>query len=809
MSNQIFALNPRCKDKNGVIEKRYNRGYAEPATVGQIMDLMFGEGSGLKDIVEAIREGQEKLKDTLPFLCPHYAEFKGNHRAQAAIIPEAFTFRTCVDVDDKSLVDRAIEKAQDVNASPFSDFEGAVEYIEYSARKKVHIWLRLPVGMTVAEAQQAFCEEIGVPYDESCITPERFIYMTGDEVFRSPQWLQPLTEEDIEARREAYRKRGLDADGAIIRENAKDARTYFGAKKSARETAQPSAEATGKGTKARRPEGAEVVEANERTSFILKKIMEKEELNEAVFTDVGGRHNAVKMILAHATQLLTQGEFLGALGQVWPTYDAEKDITALVADFYSKYYDKNQPLTMFQKQLFRESRKLSTKPLQASTDEPEQEPQSALSKLYASQMPPQMPEVLPRLVRTATSQTPAIYKATVAQAIFPALATYPRRLNFTYIDNQERELRINCLTVAETGAGKDTCVRQPLNHILADLKERDAESRERLKKFNEEFNSKASTKQKPKRPEDLVIQTVKSDITRAALIQRMDDAQGAPLYVKLNELEQWDKVECAIGRQNQFTNLKLADDEDNDFGADRAGTQSVTASTSLHLNWNANTTITKAQRYFSHVLIDGPLSRLCLATIPEPEIGADIPVFGQYGERYDDALRPFIDNLKAATGSVRCRQALKLARELKAECAEFARLSQDRVFDNLSHRALVHAFRKACLLYAANGMKWEHAIGEFCRWSLHYDLWIKLHLWGDAIRKAEGEKQTSKRGPRNLLEQIKTDADGVFSYQDALNVRLKADKSGEGTQGMLYQWKSRGYIESLPDNRYKKLNLTV
>jgi hypothetical protein len=439
----------------------------------------------------------------------------------------------------------------------------------------------------------------------------------------------------------------------------------------------------------------------------------------------------------------------------------------------------------------------------SATAEPEH--QSELSKLFAAPQPPEMPKTLPKLVKAVTSQTPDVYKPTVAQAMFPPLATYPRKLGFTYIDNQIRELRINCLIVAETGTGKDSCTRQPLNHILAPMKKRDAENRERLKKFNDEYNSKASTKEKPKRPDDLIIQTVKSDITRAALIQRMDDAQGAPLHVKMSEVEQWDKVEGASGRANQFTNLKMNDDEDNDFGADRAGTQSVTASVSLHLNWNSNTTIAKAQNYFKYVLNDGPLSRIVLATVHETEIGADIPIFGNYDEKYDEALKPYLDNLSAATGIIDCPQAKRLARKLKAECSEFARLSQDRVFDNLSHRALVHAFRKACLLYAANGMKWEKAIESFCRWSLYYDLYLKLKIWGDMIRHADDNVPTSKRGPRNLLEDIKTDETGVFTYRDAVNARLKNGMCEDGTMNMLYQWKSRGYILQLTVDSFKKV----
>ena len=779
-ASSIFAINPRQKDsETGEVMRKFNRGYAQPAT-GEEVEAMLSQVRE-SSMVSDIRNGQEQLKDVLPTVCPHYSRFNNNHRAQADIIPEAFTFRTCVDVDEESLVEDAIKRAMELVSDDLSDWQELIEYIEYSPRKKVHFWLRMPVGKTIEETQKAFCEEIEVPYDESCITPERYINMTGDEVYRSERWLQPLSDEEIEERREAFLNRGLDVDGRPLKKP---------------ETVKAVATAEVQGVKP----------ADKRTRYIFNASMAEEGVTVDDLNVEGDRHNSVKMVLSTAVQLLKKDEFLGVLSELMPNNWQDENIQKLVSDFYTKYYDESQKLTMAQKRIFRESRKITKETGMNSEDSAtdESEHQSELSKLFAAPLPPEMPKTLPKLVKVVTSQTPDIYKPTVAQAMFPPLATYPRQLRFKYIDNQDRELRINCLIVAETGSGKDSCTRQPLNHILAPMKERDAVNRERLKKFNEEYNSKASNKEKPKRPDDLIIQTVKSDITRAALIQRMDEAQGAPLYVKMSEIEQWDKVEGASGRSNQFTNLKMNDDEDNDFGADRAGTQSVTASVSLHLNWNANTVITKAQNYFRFVPNDGPLSRLVLATVHEAEIGADIPVFGNYDEKYDQALQPYLDNLSAATGSIDCPQAKRLARKLKAECSEFARLSQDRVFDNLSHRALVHAFRKACLLYAANGMKWEKSIESFCRWSLFYDLYLKIKLWGDIIRHADDNVPTSKRGPRNLLEDIKTDENGVFTYRDAVNARLKNSMNEEGTKNMLYQWKSRGYILQLTDDSFKK-----
>ncbi len=550
----------------------------------------------------------------------------------------------------------------------------------------------------------------------------------------------------------------------------------------------------------------EAVDADERTRFIFRECMKEEGVEETDLTEAGGRHNSVKMVLSCCTQLLSAGEVLGVLKELMPKNWSDENIRQLVADFYSKYYDANQRLTAVQKRIFRASRKIGRKEVEKAeeTVEVPAENQSELSKLFASPVPPKMPAKLPKLITAITSQTPKKYKPTVAQAIFPSLATYPRDLSFVYIDNQVRELRINCLIVAGTGSGKDSCMTQPLNHILADMKQRDQMNRERLEKFNEEYESKANNKEKPKRPTDLIIQTLVSDVTKAALVQRMKEAKHAPLYVRMNELEQWDKVEGLSGRSNHFTTMKMLDDENNEFGSERAGTQSVTGRGNLHLNFNANTTTAKAIKYFRHVLTDGPISRLSLATIPDEDIGQEISVFGTYDEAYDEALKPYIENLKAATGVIDCPQAKKLARKLMHECMEFARLSQDRVFDNLTHRALVLAFRKACLLYAANGMKWEKQIEDFCRWSLFYDLYLKMTIWGDLIRHADDDVPTSKRGPRNLLEVIPTNDEGIFTFQDAVKARIKNGMPEDGTNRMLSQWKFRGYILQITDYSFKK-----
>lgn len=783
----IFAMNPRLKNsRTGEIEKKYNRGYAEPATAEQVMAML--QSKELAETVEAIRGGREELKETLPFLCPHYARFQNNHRAQADIIAETFTYRTCVDVDDKELVEKAKTRALEVNNDPYSDWENMVEYIDHSARKKLHIWIRIPKGMTIAEAQKAFCKEIEVPFDESCITPERFIYMTGDEVYRSEHWLEPLTEEDIAERREAYLNRGLDVDGRPLQKPVTNVN---------KEVVKPATSQQ------------EVVAANKRTRLIVQEIMKKEGVSINDLNEIGGRHNALKMILAHATQLLNEAEFLGVLSELMPQAWQEKEFRQLVKDFYAKYYDESTKLTEFQKEVFRKSRKVEAEQDSANKDKAVKAQvygdTAPLSEIYASTQPPLLPSKLPNLVRVVTSQTPTELKATVSQGMFPPLGAYPRNLCFRYIDNQFRELRINCLTIGQTGSGKDTSLKQPLKHLTAPMVARDNVNRQRLKEYNEQYNATKANKDKPKRPEDLIIQKVGSDLTPARLAQLMDDSQGALLYTQMNEFEQWYGIEGLRGQVCTFKNLKLADDEDNPFGQERAGVQSVNYTGPLGLNWNASTTPSKVQNMFRNVMIDGPVSRVCIGTTPNAGLAAPMPRYGRYDERYDKALQPYIDNLQTATGEIECRPAMRLIEKLKAECDQYTLVTQDEVFDNLSHRALVHTFRKACLLYAANGMKWERAIEGFCRWSLHYDLWLKLHYFGDQIRTAGTKMQTSKRGPRNLLEQIQTDEEGTFAINDAIAIRLKNNKDEAGTLNMLSQWKTRGYIEALPNGRFKKM----
>ena len=672
-----------------------------------------------------------------------------------------------------------------------------------SARYGLHAVCRRPQGKTIREAQYALSMATQTEYDTNARGLARVLFTgpaTADNLFFLDD---ALFEEQLSVEESAKEYELLKQ-----REARNEEEVAPGAKKSDKHyrpweeemanvkgkmedvTAEPSDVSP-------QPSGKQFPTHYHGIPFadILKKYWE---VNNNGFEPTEGDRDTLTFQLASDLRHIC-GKSFEWLDQVIPCYDGfplEEKRQKIRNALASKYEGMPTRLKATLDQL-PSGKKNVAKPLVQCKME---EPQSELSKVFASNRPPEVPAVLPKLVKAATRCTPKVFLGTVAQAIFPALATYPRMLSFRYTDNLPRELRINCLIVAGSGSGKNKSTDSPIAHILPDLKQRDEINRERLKKFNEDYNAKAGNKQKPQRPSDLIIQTIKSDITKAALVQRMDEAQCAPLYVKLNELEQWDKIEGVSGRSNQFTTLKICDDEGNDFGTDRAGTQSVTGSGSLHLNWNANTTPSKVIRYFRYVLTDGPISRLCLATIPEREIGADMPVFGEYDAEYDKALKPFIDNLKKATGYIDCVQARKLAKSLKEECAEFARLSQDKVFDELSGRALAAVFRKACLLYAANGMKWEKAIESFCRWSLFYDLYLKMSLWGDQIRHADDDIPTSKPGPRSLLELLPAE----FTIEDAKRVREQQGLNKDKANKMVSQWKSRGYILQLTVDSYKK-----
>ena len=762
---------------------RRNRGYAESWTREQL-DGLLSEG-WLKKMVADIRGGDEKLKDKLPFICPHYSAFNNNHRAQKDIIPEAFTFMTCVDVDDLKLVGKAIKNTKAVIADEMSDWQDLVLRMDYSARKKLHIWLRLPIGKTIGETQEAFCKEIDIPYDESCVTPERYIYLTGieEEIYRSEHWLEAIPEAELEERREAFLMRGLDVDGRKLVSNSKEIRSQGDSLTNTNLTND---------TNNKTPNlqnSLEYTPADDRTMYIFRECMKEEGVSERDLVDEGGRHNSVKMVLSQCNQLLTQDETLGVLKEMMPDHWDDDNIKDLVKAYYTDYYNKNQRLTAFQKKVFRESKRLAL----AADDQTSDNAQN-------QDTPPEMPEKKPKLIELITSRTPDIYKAAVAHAAFPSLATHLCGVRFTYTDNVEHEATLmNCL-MAGTGAGKG-CIDEPIRHIMADIKHRDEENERREAEWKKDCQKKGANKDKLVRPEGLVIQMIDPDMTKPALVTRMDEAEGHFVYVKLNELDLFEQLKGQTGKQH-FQLMCLAFDPGAEYGQTRIGTQSVTARPVCRFNWNACTTILKGRKFFSRVLTDGPISRINFCTIPETEIGAEQPVYGAYDVEFDEALKPYIDNLVSARGLIDCPQAYKLAKKLQQECAEFARLSQSEVYWNLSHRACVIAWLKACVLYVANGQKWETSIEDFIRWSLNYDLWCKMQFFAADIEKAtngDGDRIGS-RGPRNLLELLPDE----FTIEDAKRVRQQQGLNSAKVRNMISAWKCRGYILQMTDDSFQK-----
>ena len=416
--------------------------------------------------------------------------------------------------------------------------------------------------------------------------------------------------------------------------------------------------------------------------------------------------------------------------------------------------------------------------------------------------PPAMPPVLPPLIALLVSRTPDIYKPAVAHAVFPPLAAHLHRVRFRYIDNVEHEATLMNVLMAGTGAGKD-CISEPINRIMADIRERDAKNLERERQWKQEVNSKGANKDKRQRPGGLIIQEIDADMTNPAFVMRTAEADGHFLYTKLNEIDQFDALRGSGRSGQQFQIMCLSFDPGNRYGQTRVGSQSVTEKVTVRFNWNAATTIQKGKRYFAKVLTDGPISRINFCTIPEREIGAEMPVYGTYDAAFDEELRPYIENLVRATGLVDCPRAYRLAKKLCEENAEFARLSQSRVYENLSYRANVIAWLKACVLYVAGGGKWDKTLEDFTRWSLQYDLWCKMEFFGEAIEEANREAVVQKNtpGPRNLLTLLPDE----FTTADAERIRQTLGMDTRGTKNMLHQWSCRKYITVLTDDSYKKL----
>ena len=670
IKQQVMALNPARKGNMGRLNSSqplyvYDTLIAQPWLKGVIAQIrgekaIPGVDAGDEKAVKKAREG---LKRQLPIRAIHYSKFRNNHRSSEDAVPESFLFQTTIDVDDVEYVDAALEKARELNCSN-TIWKGKLLHLEYSARKKLHIDIRMPMGMTIEETQKAYCEAAGIPYDKSCITPERIIFITDkdSEIYRSKEWYGVLPDEEIQARREAFLKRGLTIDG---------------------------------------------------------------------------RGTARYSLLAGDCK--SPGRLAGSMLNV--------QSNACVQSSNASYPP-----------------------------------------------PPPMPGKLPKLVELLISKTPEIYQPAVAHAIFPPLATHLWNTRFKYIDNVEHEATLMTCLLAGTGAGK-SCVQMPISMIMEDIRKRDQENLKREKEWKEEMMRKGANKDKRKRPDNLIIQEIDADMTNPAFVMRTAEAKGHFLYTSLNEIDQFDALK-GIGNQH-FRIMCLAFDPGNQYGQTRVGTQSVTERVTVRFNWNASTTIQKGQRYFSKVLTDGPLSRINFCTIPEREIGDKIPVYGTYDDQFRKELKPYIENLCMATGLIDCPEAYHLAEILSEENADFSQVTQNRIYENFTFRANVIAYLKACVLYVANGCRWEPEIEDFIRWSERYDLWCKMRFFEEDIQKANNVgEHSNKRGPSNLLQSLPD----TFTEQQVVEARAALGLSEEGTAHLLSTWVYRKYVKRGSEN---------
>ena len=798
----VVAINPYRKGNKGKVFS-YNIDTYDKVIgskeikkmIQQIRGELPIDGVDLND-AQAVKKAQERLKSELPFFCPHYGMFKNNVRRQENALPESFLFQTIIDVDDKEYVEKAIEKARKLNCSS-GIWNGSLLHLCYSARKKLHIGIRMPVGMTIEETQKAYCEALGVPYDESCITPERMIFLTDkdSEIYRSKMWCAVLPESEIQARRKAFLDRGLTVDG---RGDAKVNSLQFTVNGNSNDNVQNNRLSGNHGT-------GELGEASEKNLIAFDLFVQSAGLEGMAIDTVGSRHSSLLAIMsAGASRVMSEEELMKVVRTKMPSYYQEDDCHQLIHDFYAKYADSSKPMSrdVIRVNALAEQKanevKSEERRVKNSNADGNYTVQSSNLQVQSSEEdypePPAMPEKLPKLVELLISRTPEIYKPAVAHAIFPPLATHLWQTSFRYIDNVVHEATLSTCLLAGTGAGKSS-VDKPIRYIMEDIRKRDAENLKREKEWKEEVTRKGANKDKRKRPDNLVIQEIDADMTSPAFVMRTAEAQGRFLYTSLNELDQFDALRGS-GNQ-QFRIMCLAFDPFNLFGQQRVGVQSVTERVTIRFNWNASTTIQKGQRYFSKVLTDGPISRINFCTIPEREIGDEMPVYGDYDDAYREALKPYIENLNNARGLIDCPEAFQLALKLKDENAEFSRLSQDRVYENLSFRANVIAYLKACVLYVANGCKWEPEIDEFIRWSERYDLYCKMRFFGDAIKRANdtGEK-SSKRGPSNMLMQLPDE----FTYQQVIDLRVARGMDKKGTSRMLGNWKERHYIKVKDSN---------
>ena len=854
---QVMALNPARKGNMGRINSSqplavYDQLIAQPwlkGVIGQIrgekpiagVNALDASKASDEKYEKALAKAREELKKQLPFRAIHYSCFRNNHRSQGDADPESFLFQTTVDVDDAEYVEKALEKARELNCSD-TIWKGMLLHLEYSARKKLHIDIRMPVGMTIEETQRAYCEASGIPYDKSCITPERIIFITDkdSEIYRSKEWYAVLPAEEISMRREAFVKRGLTIDGRGVAVNSLklkvnslqkvnnlelkvnsnhkvqssnlkvqskdyvqdnrfqgsngDNAVYAGA---AVQPAQPGDSHRVNDSHlcpagdSQNAGGVAIQEASEKNLIAFELFKEAAGLQGMDIDTIGSRHSSLLAIMsAGASRVMGEDELMKVVAKKMPSYYEERDCHQLIHDFYAKYGDSSKPFSRDVIRINATAEKAAIQQVDSLQFKVKSSNLNAQGNDGEDEYPPAppMPKKLPKLVELLVSQSPDIYKPAVACAIFPPLATHLWKTRFRYIDNVEHEATLMCCLLAGTGAGK-SCVQMPISVIMEDIRKRDMENLLREKEWKEEMMRKGANKDKRKRPDNLIIQEIDADMTNPAFVMRTAEAKEHFLYTSLNEIDQFDALR-GIGNQH-FRIMCLAFDPGNIYGQTRVGLQSVTERVTIRFNWNASTTIEKGQRYFSKVLTDGPLSRINFCTIPEREIGERVPVYGNYDDQFRKKLKPYIENLCAATGLIECPEAYALADKLSEENADFSQVMQNRIYENFTFRANVIAYLKACVLYVANGYRWEEEIEDFIRWSERYDLWCKMRFFEEDIRNSANRgEHSNKRGPSNLLQALPD----MFTEQQVVDARNALGLPKEGTAHLLATWVYRKYI---------------
>ena len=844
-----MALNPARKGNMGRINSSqplavYDQLIAQPWLKG-VIEQIRGEkpiaGVNALDVSnasdeknaqdeKALAKAREELKKQLPFRAIHYSCFRNNHRSQGDADPESFLFQTTVDVDDAEYVEKALEKARELNCSD-TIWKGMLLHLEYSARKKLHIDIRMPVGMTIEETQRAYCEASGIPYDKSCITPERIIFITDkdSEIYRSKDWYAVLPAEEISLRREAFLKRGLTIDGRGVanavnslelKVNSNHKVQNSNLKVQSKDYVQDNrfqstngdiAVSAGTAVQPAQPGDSHCVddshlspagdaqdaggvatqEASEKNLIAFELFKEAAGLQGMDIDTIGSRHSSLLAIMsAGASRVMGEEELMKVVAKKMPSYYGERDCHQLIHDFYAKYGDSSKPFSRDVIRINATAEKQAIQQVDSLQFKVKSSNLNAQGNDGEDEYPPAppMPKKLPKLVELLVSQSPDIYKPAVACAIFPPLATHLWKTRFRYIDNVEHEATLMCCLLAGTGAGK-SCVQMPISMIMEDIRKRDMENLQREKEWKEEMMRKGANKDKRKRPDNLIIQEIDADMTNPAFVMRTAEAKEHFLYTSLNEIDQFDALR-GIGNQH-FRIMCLAFDPGNIYGQTRVGLQSVTERVTIRFNWNASTTIEKGQRYFSKVLTDGPLSRINFCTIPEREIGERVPVYGNYDDQFRKKLKPYIENLCAATGLIECPEAYALADKLSEENADFSQVMQNRIYENFTFRANVIAYLKACVLYVANGYRWEEEIEDFIRWSERYDLWCKMRFFEEDIRNSANRgEHSNKRGPSNLLQALPD----MFTEQQVVDARNALGLPKEGTAHLLATWVYRKYI---------------